>query len=324
MIVDCGHYRDGVRRHEGTLDLAEAAACRARGDGFVWVGLLDPTPDELKDLAGMFDLHELAVEDAAHEHQRPKIETYDEHFFVVLRTARYLDDVERVDFGEVHLFLGSGFALTIRHGDASALGAVRHRLEGRPDLLSHGPIAVLWGVLDRVVDDYVPVVQGIEQDIEQVEQQVFGEAAADPPTARVYFLKREVTQFFRAVNPLLVPLDTVERGANDQVEPMREYFRDVNDHAKLVHEDIIAMRDQLQTVLDASIALVGHAQNAVVRTISAWAAIITVPTLIASVYGMNFRHMPELMLRFGYPAALVLMLSTAIGLYAYFRRVRWL
>jgi magnesium transporter len=326
MIVDCGHYRDGVRQHDGQMTLAEAARCRERDDGFVWIGILDPTEEELSRLASALSLHELAVEDAQRAHQRPKVEEYDQHTFIVLRTARYIDETETVEFGEIHMFLGRGFAVTVRHGAASDLADVRRRLEARPDLLSHGPAAVMWGVLDKVVDDYEPVVAGIENDIEEVEATVFGDdpEKADDPTRRIYFLRREVVQMFRAVHPLLPPLAAAERGDDPRLTPMREYFRDVNDHAKLVHDEVLVQRDGLQTVLDASIALLSHGQNIVVRRISAWAAIITVPTLIASIYGMNFQHMPELKWSVGYPLALAVMAGTALGLFRYFKRSGWL
>jgi magnesium transporter len=323
MIVDIGHYRDGVRQHDDQLDLEQAAERRAAGDGLVWIGIRDPSPGELDELQRLFELDDLAVEDARTFHQRPKVEDYPGAWFVVLRTARYDDEREEVDFGEVHLFLGQGYAITIRHGEASRLAAARQRLEARPDLLAHGPVAVLWGVLDQVVDDYEPVVQGLEHDIAEVEQSVFRGEEQDP-TERIYLLRRELGEFYRAVHPLLAPLDALQRGAWEQAEPMRRYFRDVNDHAKLVHEEVNAHREQLREVLDANMALLSHRQNEVVRAISGWGAIITVPTLIASVYGMNFEKMPELKWAVGYPFALGLMVVTAVGLYVFLKRVRWL
>ncbi len=324
MIVDCGHYIDGVRRHEGQIGLAEAAACRAGGEGFIWVGIADPSPHELEHLAAELSLHELAVEDASKAHQRPKIEEYDEHWFVALRSARYLDDEERVEFGEIHVFIGSGYVVTVRHGAASELDRVRSALEAREDLLRHGPIAVLWGVLDRVVDDYEPVVAGLEDDILEVEESVFQLARDGDPTERIYFLRREVVDFYRAVHPLLAPLEEALAPGNERVAPMREYLRDILDHVRRVQEEVVAQRDQLQSVLDVSVALITRRQSEIVRTISAWAAIIAVPTMIASIYGMNFRDMPELRWAAGYPLALALMVATGIVLYAYFKRVRWL
>ena len=273
MIVDCGHYIDGVRQHEDQMTLAQAASCLRRGEGFVWVGIADPSAAELDNLSSELSLHELAVEDARKAHQRPKIEEYDEHTFVALRSARYLEDEERVEFGEIHLFLGRGYVVTVRHGAASELHRVRLALEARPDLLTHGPIAVLWGVLDRVVDDYEPVVAGVEDDIVEVEEVVFQVDNEDDMTSRIYFLRREVIDFYRAVHPLLAHLDAAISDGNERVEPMREYLRDVADHVKRVQDEVVAQRDQLQSVLDASVALITRRQSEIVRTISAWAAI---------------------------------------------------
>ncbi len=323
MIVDCGHYIDGVRQHEDQITLAQAASCLQRGEGFIWVGIMDPTPEELQRLADELSLHELAVEDARKAHQRPKIEEYDEHWFVALRSARYLEDDERVEFGEIHMFLGRGYAVTVRHGAASELRGVRQALEARPDLLAHGPVAVLWGVLDRIVDDYEPVVAGLDNDIGEVEETVFQVDAPDDATARMYFLRREVVEFYRAVHPLLVSLESAIE-TDERLAPVRAYLRDVADHTRRVHDEVVAQRDQLQSVLDANVALITRRQSDIVRIISAWAAIIAVPTWIASVYGMNFEHMPELGWGAGYPAALALMLFTAVGLWVYFKRVRWL
>jgi magnesium transporter len=325
VIVDCAHYRHGRRQHEAPMSLEEAAAiCSHESDGFVWLGLFEPSAEELAEVQGQFGLHELAVEDAQSFHLRPKVELYaDGIYFVVLRTARYVDDLEEVEFGEISLFLGPRFAITVRQGVASDLRDARSRLEQRPELLQEGPACVLWAVLDQVVDGYAPVVEGLERDIEEVEGTVFSAAAA--PTQRIYFLRREATDFYRAVHPLLAPLDALERGNYPQVGPsLREYFRDVNDHLMLVNEEVVAQRDVLVTVLQANMAVISVQQNDVVRKISGWAAIIAVPTLIASVYGMNFEHMPELRWTVGYPAVLTVMILTGVFLYAYFRRVNWL
>jgi magnesium transporter len=322
VVIDCAYYVDGQRRQELPLSIAEAAAC-SREDGFVWLGIADPTADELAEVERSFPLHELAVEDARNPHQRAKMEDYGVDYFVVLKTARYDDEREAVEFGEIHLFAGPGYAITVRHGKASELGSARHRLEARPDLLREGPIAVVWAVLDQVVDDYEPVVAGLAEDIEDAETRVF--SGAGDQTQRIYFLKREIIEFHRAVHPLLAPLANTERGGDPQVnETMQRYFRDINDHAQRVHDEINSERELLTSILQANLGVLSVQQNSVVRTISAWAAIIAVPTLIASIYGMNFEHMPELSWRFGYPLAVGAMLLLAAGLYAYFRRVRWL
>jgi magnesium transporter len=323
VIIDCAHYRDGRRQREETMTVDAAAAICAREEGFVWLGMFEPAPAELQAVQDRFGLHDLAVEDAQRYHLRPKIETYDEFTFVVLRTARYVDESEEVEFGEISLFLGESFAITVRQGAASDLHPARLRAEQRPELLREGTMSVLWAVVDQVVDDYVPVVEGLERDIEEVEATVFsGEVA---PTERVYHLRREVTDFYRAVHPLLGPLDALERGVYAGVgHELRQFFRDVNDHLKLVNEEVAAQRDLLTTVLQANMAVISVQQNDVVRTISGWAAIIAVPTFVASIYGMNFSHMPELGWRVGYPGAVALMIAIGVALYAYFKRVHWL
>ena len=262
MIVDCAHYRYGQRQREAPMSLEEAAAiCSSEEEGFVWLGLFEPAPEELAAVQDRFGLHDLAVEDAQSFHLRPKIEQYaDGIYFVVLRTVRYNDDNEEVEFGEISLFLGPRFAISVRQGSASDLRPARQRLEQRPELLQSGAASVLWAVLDQVVDSYAPVVEGLERDIEEVEGTVFSAAAA--PTERIYFLRREATDFYRAVHPLLAPLDALDRGAYPVVSaPLREYFRDVNDHLLLVNEEIAAQRDTLVTVLQANMAVLSVQQN---------------------------------------------------------------
>jgi magnesium transporter len=270
-----------------------------------------------------FDLNPLAAEDARHAHQRPKLEDYDGSVFIVLRPARYLDEKEEVEFGEIHLFLARHYAVAIRRGEASGLRTARRRLEDS-GLLAHGSAAVAWAILDTVVDDYAPVVAGIDDDIEEVEEEIFGGEGADV-TQRIYFLKREVIEFHRAVAPLLPFLEALERGAFPQVdEELRRYFRDVADHARRVDETVTSQRELLTSVLEANLALLSVRQNIVVRAISAWAAIIAVPTFLASIWGMNFEHMPELDESWGYPGALVLMAVAVLVLHRFFRRISWL
>jgi magnesium transporter len=323
VILDCAYYRDGARQREHPMSIPEAAECAGRGEGFVWLGLYEPSDDEMEEVRRHFDLHELAVEDARAPHERAKLEAYDNVYFLVLRTARYIDEPEEVEFGEIHIFTGRGYAISVRHGGGSELGPARRALEARPDLLSAGPVAVTWAVLDKVVDDYEPVVAGLDADIVEVEKLVF--AGDIDQTQRIYLLKREVIDFYRAVHPLLAPLAAVERGTVPVIpEAMLPYFRDVNDHAKLVHEEIASQRELLTSVLEANLAVLSVRQNEIVRKISAWAAIVAVPTLIASVYGMNFEHIPELRWELGYPLAVAVMLAAAVGLYRFFRHARWL
>ena len=325
MIVDCAHYKDGARQHEGPLTLEEAARRPRDVQGeFVWIGLHEPDPGELDELARLFGLHELAVEDAGLEHQRPKIEDYDESYFIILKTAHYHEGEEVVHFGEISLFAGPGYVVAVRRGPGSELKTARATLEGRPDLLKLGPSSAVWAIVDKVVDDYLPVVDGIEDDIEEVENDVFNDDVP-APTQRIYHLKREVIEFHRAVSPLLNPLAALEVGAFAAVpEELRRYFRDIADHARRVDEQVSSQRELLTSVLEANLALVSVNQNEVVKKISAWAAIIAVPTFIASVYGMNFTHMPELNETWGYPAALALMGLCVAALVTFFRRVRWI
>ena len=326
MIVDSAHYKDGVRQHEEALTPERAAELRnAAGSGeFVWIGIHKPEQGDLERLRSLFGLHELAVDDAQNPHQRPKIEDYGEDVFVVLKTAHYHEAREEVHFGEIHLFAGPGYVITVRHGPGSELTSARHNLEVRPDLIRLGAASAVWAVLDKVVDDYIPVADAIEDDVEEVEKDVFDDDIP-APTARIYNLKREVIEFHRAVWPLLNPLETLEQGGFERVpEDLRSYFRDVADHAKRVDEQVSAQRELLTSVLQANLALVSVNQNIVVKQISAVAGIIAVPTFVASVYGMNFDNMPELHWHLGYAYALALMAVCVVALAAFFRRIDWL
>jgi magnesium transporter len=326
MIIDSAHYKDGARQHEEALTAEQAAEIwRHSGEGeFVWIGLHEPEEGDLEELQALFGLHELAVEDAHAAHQRPKIEDYDKDVFVVLRTAHYHEDREEVHFGEIHIFAGRGYVITVRHGVGSELGPARERLEDRPDLLKLGAASALWAIVDKVVDDYIPVADAIDDDIGEVEKEVFDDDVP-APTARIYYLKREVIEFHRAVGPLLTPLAALEQGAYERVaEELRDFFRDVADHARRVDEQVNSQRDLLTSVLEANLALVSVNQNEVVKKISSIAAIVAVPTLITGIYGMNFDHIPELHFRYGYPLALAAMAVCVSALVAFFRRIDWL
>jgi len=322
VILDCAHYKDGERQHEGALSIDEASE-RCKSDGFVWLGLHDPAAEELREVADRFDLPALAVEDAMQAHQRPKIEDYENGFFLVLHTARYLDDVEEVEFGEVHVFTGPGFVIAVRHGAASELHSARERLEDSPALLREGPAAAVWAIMDKIVDDYEPVMAGLENDVEEVEVAVFGEQ--EDQTRRIYFLRRELAEFYRAVHPVLQPLDLLVSAEYPEISPkLGEHLRDVADHVKRLEDATTTQRELLASILQANLAVISLQQNDVVKKISGWAAVIAVPTLIASVYGMNFKHMPELNLQFGYPVALTLMLVVGFVLNRILRRAGWL
>ena len=320
MIVDGAHYVRGVRQHDGPLGIDEAARRADRGDGFVWIGLHDPTEAELRDLERHFPLDELALEDARTRHQRAKIEDYPGHIFVVVRTADYDDRQGQLAFGEIHLFVGANFAITLRYGDASELRSARQRLEANATLLKAGPVSVMWAVLDKVVDDYEPVAARLAADIEDVEFHVF--SAPDDPTERIYFLRREVIEFHRAVHPLLAPLGLIERGADPRVQgEIVEYFRDVYDHAQRVHEEIATDRDLLTGALEANLAVLSVSQNETTKRLTVIATIFLPLTFITGFFGMNFAwltnhtHPLWVFLVFGVGSLVI----SCIGLFAWFR-----
>jgi magnesium transporter len=323
VIVDCAIYEDGVRR-DGKVELTHAYDERHAPGKFVWIGLYEPTEEEFDSLRREFKLHPLAVEDAIHAHQRPKLEVYEDMVFLVLKTARYVDPTEVIELGEVLVFLGDDFVITVRHGEASSLTPVREVLDANPARLKHGPGSVLHAILDRIVDDYQPAIEGLEHDIDEVEEQLFSGERVNP-AERIYRLQREVLGFRKATAPLVDPLDKLARGHYVQIHPeIRDYFRDVNDHLIRARDQLDAMHDLLSSSLQANLAQVSVRQNEDVRRISAWVAIIAVPTAIAGIYGMNFEDMPELRWHLGYPAVLLVMLVICSMLYRYFRRAGWL
>ncbi len=323
MIVDCAVYERGVRR-AGTLELGEAFQRCHGDDEFVWIGLHEPTEEEFDSVRREFELHELAVEDAIHAHQRPKLEVYGDTIFVVLKTARYVDDQEVVEFGEILIFTGDGFIVTVRHGEATSLHDLRLAVEHDPERLRRGPGAVLHAIVDRVVDDYAPAIEGLREDVEEVEAEVFATDRQNP-AERIYKLKREVLEFHRAAAPLVAPLDHLAAGHHELIHPeVREYFRDVNDHLVRVYEQLDGFREMLTSVLTANLTQVSVQQNEDVRKISAVVAIIAVPTMIAGIYGMNFDHMPELGWQYGYPLVLAVMVTVCFLIYRYFKRAGWL
>jgi magnesium transporter len=327
MIVDRAVYRDGHRTAEPS-DFAELHAACKSPDAVVWLGLYEPSGEEFSSVAREFDLHELACEDAVKAHQRPKLERYGDTLFLVLRPARYIDETESVVFGEVAIFVGPQFVITVRHGDAPALGAVRRRLEGRPDLLRRGPLAIVYAILDHVVDGYQPVVAGLENDIDEIEDDVFG--GSPTVSRRIYELTREVIEFQRATGPL-EPILSQLMDEPEIDEEERRYVRDVHDHSIRVQEQADGFRELLHNILSVNLTLetkalseASHAQSEQVKRISAWAAILFAPTVVGTIYGMNFEHMPELDWTFGYPLALALMLLVSVTLYTVFKRHRWI
>ena len=327
MIVDYAIYRDGRRAAEPRELTRMDQACRD-GGGIAWVGLYRPTEEEFEAVRGEFGLHELAVEDAVHAHQRPKLERYGDTLFCVLRPARYIDETETVEFGEVHVFAGPHFVITVRHSEAPDLAGVRRALEARPDLLRRGPVSILHAILDRVVDDYAPVLAGVENDIDEIEDEVFG--GGSDVSRRIYELLREVIAFQRATKPLPPLLERL-MADHDVDDEEHRYLRDVQDHALRVFEQAESFRQLLQNILSVNftretkaLTEISNAQNEDVKKISAWAAILFAPTLVGTVYGMNFDYMPELKWRLGYPLALALMLLLGFALYRQFKRRNWI
>ena len=337
MIVDSAIYVDGKRTAEPPSLRETYEACRQRR-GLAWIGLYRPTEEEFSSVAKEFGLHELAVEDAIKAHQRPKLERYGDTLFVVLRAARYIDESETVEFGEIHVFVGTDFVVTIRHGEAPHLREVRSQMEGQPELLRRGPAAILYPIMDRVVDDYEPVVVGLQNDIDEIETEVFSGNAG--VSRRIYELSREVIEFQRAVQPLPGMLSTLiaDFEAYGVDSELQRYLRDVQDHAIRVTEQVAGFRELLQNILSVNLAVVGLQQNEEVKAlseaaieqndqvkrISAWAAILFAPTLVGTVYGMNLQYMPELSWTLGYPFALMLMLAVSVSLYVVFKRRGWL
>ena len=322
MIVDQAIYEHGRRSAEPVALEDTYEQCRRDGV-FAWIGLHEPTEDEFESVSREFKLHELAVEDAINAHQRPKLEFYGDSLFVVLKTARWVDSEESIEFGEILLFVGKGFIISVRHGETQ-LHDVRLQMEQRPDLLAQGPSAALYAIVDRVVDDYEPVLEELDSAIRDAETDTFSPSRSNP-AGRIYQLKRAVLDLYAAVAPLAPPIEklaTIEHPLID--EDLRPYFRDIHDHLLRAIGQVQGFRELLTNVLAANLTQASVRQNEDVRKISAWAAIIAVPTLISGIYGMNFEHMPELGWTLGYPLALFLMAAACLLLYRQFRRAGWL
>ncbi|SNX57253.1 magnesium transporter [Streptomyces sp. TLI_55] len=332
MIVDCAVYRDG-HRTEGPDDLSDALAEARAAGGFVWIGLHEPSEREFDLVTQEFGLHPLAVEDALKAHQRPKLEVYDDSLFLVLKPVVYEPDSDQVSSGEVMLFLGDSFVVTVRHGEGAPLKAVRRRLEQEPDMLHKGPTAVLYAISDAVVDHYLEVATELQTDLEELEAEVFspdGGGGSRTTASRIYTFKRQILEFRRATGPLALPLTRLAGigqfgGSVPFVsETARPFFRDVNDHLTRVNESVEGLDRLVSDILSAHLAQMSVRQNDDMRKISAWAAMAAIPTMIAGIYGMNFDHMPELHWVWAYPAVIALMAVLEVLLYRTFKRRGWL
>ncbi|MGW5010004.1 magnesium and cobalt transport protein CorA [Streptomyces parvulus] len=330
-VVNCVTYRDGIRTPEGGDPVEVVTRMRRRGAGFVWLGLHEPTDQEFAGVAELFDLHPLAVEDAIEAHQRPKVERYGDTLFAVFKTVCYVEHEELtatsevVSTGEIMVFVGEDFAITVRHGRHGSLGPLREELESDPGQLAKGPSTVLHAIADHVVDDFLHVIESVQADVDHVETEVFAEHGARVDPGRIYQLKRELLELRRAVVPLGRPLEELATRPFRVVDQeIQAYFRDVSDHLLRATEQIAAFDELLNSILQAHLARVTVAQNEDMRKITAWAAIVAVPTMVCGVYGMNFDHMPELRWRYGYGLVIGVIAVACLALHRGFRRNGWL
>ncbi|MFC9684761.1 magnesium/cobalt transporter CorA [Streptomyces sp. NPDC056948] len=331
MIVDCAIYRDG-QRTEGPEDFSDALGEARTSGGFVWIGLHEPTEREFDHVTREFGLHPLAVEDALKAHQRPKLEVYDDSLFVVLKPVVYEPRSDTVSTGEIMIFLGDSFAVTVRHGEGAPLKAVRHRLEQEPELLGNGPTSVLYAIADAAVDHYLDVAIELQADLEGLETEVFSplDGGSRNTASRIYDFKRQVLEFRRATGPLALPVSRLAGTAQSGVtvpfvdDRARPFFRDVSDHLTRVNESVEGLDRLVSDILSAHLAQMSVRQNDDMRKISAWAAMAAIPTMVAGIYGMNFEHMPELRWEWSYPALIILMVVLEVLVFRLFKRRGWL
>jgi magnesium transporter len=325
VIVDNALYRNGVRVPVES-EISDLAAVRERcgPDDFVWVGLHEPERAELDAVADIFGLHPLAVEDAVKAHQRPKLERYDDSLFLILKTLWYVDEEDAVETGEINMFVGSDFVVTVRHGEGGALRQARKALEDREQVLAHGPSAVVYAVCDEVVDAYEQVAESLQEDVDEVEISVFSDIRTND-SARIYVLKRELAEVRRAVHPLREPINRFTSGTVPGIDAQAgPYFRDVGDHLSRVSEAVDNLDSLLSTAFDAHMAQISIQQNDDMRRISATIGLIAAPALIGTIYGMNFQNMPELGWGLGYPFALLLMALASLTVWILSKRAGWL
>jgi len=322
-VVNCAAYSGGRRVAEVAID--EIGPALKQDDRFVWIGLHEPDEDLLRTVQLAFGLHDLAIEDAHLAHQRPKLERYEESLFVVLRTAQMNREQHRIEFGETHLFVGPRYVVSVRHGASLSYAQVRTRCEAAPRLLCQGPGFVLYAIMDFVVDHYFPIVDALEDELEALEDQIFAESFSRQTTRRIYELKRDLLEVKRAVSPLVDVCNRLMRFDFELIpEDTRPYFRDVYDHVIRINEIVDNLRELLTSALEANLSLISVSQNDAMKRLAGWAAIIAVPTMIAGVYGMNFRFMPELEHPWGYPVVMGVMLTACGFLYYQFKRSGWL
>jgi magnesium transporter len=326
MLISCVAYQNG--RKLADIPIEDISEYVSRPDCFVWVALFEPSMEELDVMAEEFSLHELAVDDARHGHQRPKIEEYGDSLFAVLHTVereKASDGNDELVTGEVDLFVGPNYVLTVRHRTHLGFAAVRARTEREPELLKHGSGYVFYAVMDNVVDRYFPVIDALESELEMIEEQIFKQNAARSNIESLYALKKKLMILKHAVDPLMEATGRLYGGRVPQIcSGMGEYFRDVYDHLNRIHESLEGIRDMLTTAIQVNLGMISLSENAVTKKLAAWAAIIAVPTLIAGIYGMNFKNMPEYDLQYGYPLSVATMVVIDLILYFWFKKIRWL
>ncbi len=321
-IINAAVYLDGLR--EANVDLSDISEVVQKPGRFVWIGLHEPDEAILDQVREEFGLHELAIEDALRAHQRPKIESYGDTLFIVLRTAQ-INAQHHTEFGETHFFMGHNFIVSVRHGSSLSYTEVRARCEGKPHLLRKGPAFALYAVMDSIVDQYFPVVEGLEQELDAIEEKIFGTAPSRATTEQIYQLKRELLQVRRAISPLIDICNKLVRFDLELIpEDTRTYFRDIYDHSIRINEMVDNTRELLNTALEANFSLISISQSEVGKRFAGWAAIIGLPTMIAGIYGMNFEHMPGLMWEYGFEVVLIFTICSCFALFVFFRRLGWL
>ncbi len=320
-VINCSAYCEGVR--VGSIEIDQISEVLKQPDRFVWIGLREPDTEMLRMIQKQFDLHELAIEDAHSAHQRPKIESYGESLFIVLRTAHMKD--QRIEMGETHFFLGKNFIVTIRHGSSLSYSDVRQRCESSPNLLRKGPGFALYAVMDSIVDHYFPVIDELERELSNLEAKVFREKFRRETTAKIYRLKRQVLEMKRIVSPMIDICNRLMRFDLKMIDDdTKPYFRDVYDHTIRINEMIDNTRELLSAALEANLSMLSISQSEISKSFAGWAALIGIPTMVAGIYGMNFKYMPELDWKYGYPAVMTVTVGLCVALYLRFKKSGWL